>query len=498
MNPAGKRRHRKSNNCSRRTFLLGACGTTLCSTFPGCGTSGSWLAGDELGGLSKEQPIELKGPGTSYVPTMKVTFVRRKQPYGMRWPGAIYDGKAAHENYLDQILATAKELGITVNIRTEPIYSLEEADTWVAEAGQEKPDGLLVVLLDRQEHSWPTAEKAIQSKIPTVVFSPIGTAFTTNTRRIPNKQGSFICCTDDFSQVAYGMKMIKTGAKLREMRYIVLRDDKRVEQRVKYIGTKLRYVPTDVFVNEYNSTTVTDEVKDMTDRYIKNATRMFGATRQDVINGIKSYVVARNIMQREEGDAITMACLRALGRTKISLPCIAWSKMLDQGIPAACEADIGASLTHALVLYLFDRPGFQQDPVPETAADCLIGSHCSCPTRLNGISQPPEPYYLSHHHGMRDAVPRTTWRVGQRVTVADILPSNKDDVPPNMIISVGTVVNNVAVPPSGGCVVAVTLKLDTEADMLDYPGFHQLFFYGDYKKQLKAYCRLFGIKPMVV
>ena len=94
-----------------------------------------------------------------------------------------------------------------------------------------------------------------------------------------------------------------------------------------------------------------------------------------------------------------MDCLGALGKTKVSLPCIAWSKMLDHGIPAACEADLGAALTHALVQLLFDRPGFQQDPVAETARECLIGAHCSCPTRLNGFDQKPE--QVRHHASSR-------------------------------------------------------------------------------------------------
>ncbi len=43
--------------------------------------------------------------------------------------------------------------------------------------------------------------------------------------------------------------------------------------------------------------------------------------------------------------------------------------MNDGGIPAACEADLGACATHALVQSLFDRPGFQQDPVADTFHD---------------------------------------------------------------------------------------------------------------------------------
>lgn len=55
-----------------------------------------------------------------------------------------------------------------------------------------------------------------------------------------------------------------------------------------------------------------------------------------------------------------------------------------------------------------------------------------------------------------------------------------------------------AVPPAGGCVVSVMVKLDTEPDLRSYPGFHQLFFYGDFRRQLAAYGRLFGLDVVVV
>ncbi|MEA2063724.1 MAG: hypothetical protein U9P14_08510 [Gemmatimonadota bacterium] len=69
---------------------------------------------------------------------------------------------------------------------------------------------------------------------------------------------------------------------------------------------------------------------------------------------------------------------------------------------------------------------------------------------------------------------------------------------PEMLISAGEVAKNVSVPPSGGCVVAVMVRLDDVTGYLDYPGFHQLFFYGDYKRKLVQYCQLFGIKPRVI
>ncbi len=435
------------------------------------------------------------GPGSEYIPRVSAAFVRRREEYGMRWPGQIYDGQSALANYRRRIGAEAGRLGIQLTLRPEPLYSLEETANWIRQAQAEKADGLFVILLDRQEHAWPSAEKGVECGIPTVVYSPVGTSFTTNTVRLAHRNGVFIASTDDFSQAVYGLNMLRAGAKLREMRYVVLKGEDRREDRINGFGTKLQYVPASDFLDEYNRTAVTEEIMGIADDYLSHATSIFGASRQDVVNGVKSFAVARSILRREGCDGISMDCLGALGKSTVSLPCIAWSRMNDMGIPAACEADLRACVTHALVQQLFDRPGFQQDPVPDTARQTLIGSHCCCPTKLNGFQNTPEPYAISHHHGMRDAVPKTAWRVGQRITVVDVF-LDKPEV--EMLISAGEVVDNVAVPPSGGCVVAPMVKLDGVDDLLDYPGFHQVFIYGDYKRELRQYCGLFGIKPLVV
>jgi hypothetical protein len=438
------------------------------------------------------------GPASKVVPTVKAAFVRRRGEYGMRWPGAVYDGKAARATYTKALMAASKELNVQVDLRPEPIHSKAEAAAWVAECTAAKPDGLLVLLQDRQQHSWPTAHMAADSGIPTLIHSPLGTSFTTNTRHLAGRPGCVIFATDDFDEVVYGLRMIRAHRKLAETRYVVLRGKKRMERTVKHLGTTLAYIPASDFLEEYRRTPVTDEIQTVVKEYVAGATGVRNATPQDVVNGVKSYVVARSILEREGGDAITMDCLGALGRTKVSLPCIAWSYMLDQGIPAACEADIDAATTHALVQYLFDRPGFQQDPVADTSRGTLIGAHCTCPTRLSGIDKPPVPYDIRHHHGNRDAVPRPLWEPGQRATVTQFELNTPEEQPPELIISAGEVVENRKVPPAGGCVVSVELKLDGVDDCLAYPGFHQLFLYGDLKRQLQAYCQLYGITPVVV
>lgn len=450
-----------------------------------------------------ERRILPMGPASKYVPRVRAAFVRRQGDYGMLWPGAVFDGEKARRDYTAQIKQAEKDLGVQIDLRPEPIYSAAEADAWLAEAKAAKPDGLLLMVWDRQAHAWPTAVKAADTGLPLVIFSPLGTAFTINTAPLAERTGVCLCSTNDFKQARAGLKMIRTAAKLREMRYLVLQGGERRDTEVAFFGTKLRYLPAKVFLEEYRATPDSEEIQSLAAEYLKHAKRIVHATKQDLLNGIKSFVVARRLLEREQADGITMDCLGALGKTEVSLPCIAWSKMLDQGIPAACEADLNAALTHALVQFLLERPGFQQDPVPETARDCLIGAHCSCPTRLHGPDQPPLPYDITHHHGVRDAVPRTQWKVGERMTVVEVIlprkPAKATDpaTPAQMVVSTGTVAENIAVPPSGGCVVSVMVKLDTQPNLLSYPGFHQLFVCGDFKKELLGYCRLFGIQPVV-
>jgi hypothetical protein len=305
--------------------------------------------------------------------------------------------------------------------------------------------------------------------------------------------------TNDFNQPLYGMKMLKAGARMKRSRCVVIKGNERKEVPLADTGITLQYIPADTFIDIYNSTVAGDDVLALTDDYLKKAMDLRHATRQDVINGTKSYLVAAQILENEKADAISMDCLGALGKTDVSLPCISWSRMNDDGIPAACEADIGAIAAQIMVQYLFDRPGFQQDPVADTSDDTIIGAQCSCPTRLNGFDQPPEPFELIHHHGNRDAVPRTIWKVGQRVSCLDVMPANGKALERSqLLISSGTVVDNMTVPPSGGCVVSVKVKFDDGHDVLSYPGFHQLFFYGDYKRELEDFCQLYNFEAKLV
>ena len=170
-------------------------------------------------------------------------------------------------------------------------------------------------------------------------------------------------------------------------------------------------------------------------------------------------------------------------------PCLAWSRLNDELSVGACEADWNAAISLRLNALLNKRPGFMQDPAPNTVNNTLMGAHCSCATKLNGPDKPHEPFILRTHSEPDNGVAtQVLWRIGQEVTVM------KFNGPGSIILGTGRVVANIDTPPSGGCRTSVELEMDDVADCRDCKGFHQLFIYGKLDQQFKAYAQLAGIE----
>ncbi len=138
---------------------------------------------------------------------------------------------------------------------------------------------------------------------------------------------------------------------------------------------------------------------------------------------------------------------------------------------------------------LFQRPGFQQDPSPNTVNNTLIGAHCTSPLRLEGFDKPYRaPFLLRNYHTRTGVAPEVLWPVGKPVT---ILQANVQ--PLSIMLGTGRVVSNIAQPPSGCCRTSVEIELDGVADTRDVKGFHQLFVLGNVSRMLAAYGKLAGI-----
>ena len=284
--------------------------------------------------------------------------------------------------------------------------------------------------------------------------------------------------------------MLRTIWDMKTTRICIINGDKTHDQQLDVIGTTLHHIPLDRWTDELAKLGTTAEVQALADEFARTAKKIVEPKPLDLINAAKTYVVAKQIMAAEKCQCISLNCLGLVGDHRIPCPpCMAWQRLNDEGGAGACECDWNAAISLRLCALLTGRPGFMQDPVPNTVNNTFMGAHCTSASKLYGFDKPAVPVILrSHTESDIGISPQVLWPVGEPVTVM------KFDGPGKIILGTGEVVANIDTPPCGGCRTSVELKIDNLADSRDCKGFHQLFILGKHDRLFRAYCKLAGIE----
>jgi len=461
-------------NVSRRNFL------TL--------TGASALAA-KLGLLDFASSLCADAPKSTTRPRVRAVFVRPETDrYWMGWPGAAYDPEARQAEYTKILTAAAKSLGVRFEVNPVPVHEPESVEDLLAELEQSPPDGLIVTVMNVK--SWARVHYLAKNRpdVPMIVFSPLGTGFAENARPIRGVPKTFVAATQDAEWLSTGMKMLKAIAEMKNARIAIIAGQAAKDVRLDAIGTTLHYLPLDRWPAEVRKVEESAESRAIADYYAREALRVVEPRQADILAAAKNYVVARNIMAAENCQGISVDCFPLVNERRVGCGmCLAWSRLLDEGIVAACEGDPDAAVSMMLTSLLFDRPGFMQDPAPNTVNNTLIGSHCTCATKLAGFDQPHEPFELrSHAESQTGVALKVVWRPEQEITIL------KFRAPATLALATGRVVGNVADKDSTGCRTAIEVRLDG-ADPADIQGSHQLFVYGNLDAPLKAFAQLAGL-----
>jgi len=459
-------------------------------------TAGAMAAATQTSLLDFTSSLFAAEPKSIKKPRVRVVFIRPNiDKYWMGWPGAAYDIKARQKQYTKILTDASKELGVNLQITAEPLHTDNLVSTFLKEVKENPPDGLIVVSMCLHHSgfsSWSKTNNIAKNRgnIPTIVFSPMGTSFTGDLQGTRNIPGVFLAATQDLNWLAFGMKMFNTMHEMKNTRLCIIAGNKTYDRKLDVIGTTLHYIPRNRFPEEFKKTETTEEMREIAKFYTRESEKIVEPNKQDILNSAKNYIAAKRIMDAENCQGISMDCLGLIGSRQIPCPpCMAWLKLNDEGSVGCCEADVDAAISLRLTSLLFDRPGFMQDPAPNTVNNTLMGAHCSCPTKLDGFDSSPEPLILRNHSESELGVaPQVLWRIGQKVTVMEFAG------PGQIILGTGSVLRNIDTPPAGGCRTSVELEMDDMEDTLDTKGFHQLFIYGNLELPFKAYCQLAGIK----
>ncbi|MBI4879028.1 MAG: hypothetical protein HY812_05120 [Planctomycetes bacterium] len=415
-------------------------------------------------------------------------FLRMPPPYWLGWPGTTYDLEGHQQEYLGLFEDSSRRLGITAAARREPIETEDGVEELLKEVRETRPDGLLVTVLHMS--CWRWAERlAREAGVPLVVFAPVGTAFTGHVRQISRMRGVHVVSSLEWPAVEAGLRMIRAKRLFEESRVLWIQGEQRSETVLDRLGTKVRAVPRRVFNEMFDAMPVTDEVRQVAADLRRGAERIVEPTEEDTVNCARAFTTAKRLLALEQSNALSMDCLGMVGAKLVPTPpCGAWMLLQDVGVTAGCEADLYGAMSLMLTSYLLDRPGYMNDPVPETAKNLLIAAHCTSGSRIRGFTEPAAPYVLRDHSESSLGVSiQILWPVGEPVTLVRFEDSG------SMIVDTGVVVANVDTPPAGGCRTSIEIAMDNVADVRDVLGFHQVVTLGSHRAQVEGFCQLYGI-----
>lgn len=476
----------KQCRMSRRRFLQAA----------GMSAAAFSMSHDKLLAVAQgaTQPRREKKPAVVrgafiYPPTASL----RKAGY-YSWPGSTFDAEGQQKKYMGQIRQIEQKLSMRITMNESPLDADGSVAQFINDLKESNPDGLL--LIPFKKGHWRHVTRIIEETgLPTVVLATLGVLLVDHINQLHRKTGVYmISSLENFDAVEYGMKMIRTGRRMKQSRIVNIDGTEPKETRAPVLGTEIRTVPHERFYEEFRRTEATETVKKLAEAYLKNAKEVGEPSKADILDAAKAYFALKRVVEAEQADAIMMNCLPGLKKPhKHVPPCMGFMSLRDEGIPAGCQSDLDATITLLLVQELFDKPGFQQNASMDTEKNLYFGAHCTSASKMHGVNSPGEPYVLRNHaEAGWGCVPRVLFSAGQDVTLTEYHVAEK----PTMLIYSGKVVDCPPIPPTGGCRTNIEITINEVDDVCDVKGMHQIIFYGSYTKNLRAFCQLFGIEAV--
>jgi hypothetical protein len=436
-----------------------------------------------MGWLDFTSQLFGQAPRVAGQSVIKVVFVRPEETPVVSWPGGNCDVKAQQAVFTKTLRDAAKRFDVRLEVRDKPLEKPEEVSEFLVQLKNSPPDGLLVCAMELT--LWGPVNEIVKHRgqIPTIIYSNL-TGFTQQLQIGRDTPRVYVAATQDVGWLATGTSILNAMWRMKNTRILFVAGTDSHERVIEGLGTVFHWIPKARFAEEFKQVATTEEVRSLAKFYTRHARKILEPNAADIIEAAKNYVVCRRLMEREGCQGIAIDCLGWKNPV-----CMAYSKLRDEGIVAACEQDGNAAIGMLMTHLLFGRPCFQQDPSPNTVNNTLIGAHCTSPLRLEGFEQPYQaPFLLRNYHTRTGVAPQVLWPVGKPLT---ILQANVH--PLSIMIGTGRVVSNVDQPPSGCCRTAVEIELDNVADTRDVKGFHQLFVLGNLERTIKAYGQLADI-----
>ncbi len=411
------------------------------------------------------------------------------------WPGSSFDAEGREAQYRKVLAQFERDLGIKIDVEPKPLDKAESVDQFLSKIKGTQPDGLLLIPF-KKSHFESVARIVEGTDIPTVVMATMGILLNRHVQMFRDKPGvHLINSLDNFDAISDGLKMIRAKRWMKESLIADINVIEPGETETPFLGTRVRVVPAEKYIAECKRWEDSEKANALARTYLDECSGIIEPNEKDVYASAASYFALKGVLEKEGADAVMMNCLPGLSRPhKHVPPCMGFMNLRDEGIVAGCESDLDATLSMMLIQTLFDKPAFQHNPSMDTIRNLYFGAHCTAPSKMNGKDSSNQNYILrSHAEAGWGCVPQVLFTIGQEVTFIKYL--SRED-PPQMLIYGGEIVRCPDNPPCGGCRTNVEIKLKELDDARDVKGHHLCLFYGDSMRQMRQFCKLFGIQTV--
>jgi len=254
------------------------------------------------------------------------------------WPGSTFDAEGRQRQYTLGLQAIERKLGMRISVEPQALDENESVTRFINEIKADPPDGLLLVPFKKGH--FPHVTRIVEeTKVPTVVLATLGVLLVGHVRELHRKPGVFmISSLDNLDAVEQGMSMIRAASWMKQSCILNIAKTAAADRTVPYLGTKVRTVANAGFIEEYQRTQATAEVKQLAAAYRDNATKVIQPSEEDILDAARACVALKRVVQAEKADAVMMDCLPGLKHPHQHVPpCMGFMSLRDEGIPSAAN-----------------------------------------------------------------------------------------------------------------------------------------------------------------
>jgi L-fucose isomerase-like protein len=193
-------------------------------------------------------------------------------------------------------------------------------------------------------------------------------------------------------------------------------------------GLKLQFRPLEELKAQFDKVSDASAQKEM-DRWKKGAVKVLEATDKSILDACRLYILLRSIIDKEGLAGISIDCLNfSFNRNRtLPTPCLAFTRLRDEGVAAPCEADVCGMLSSIVMQEISRKPSYFYNISGVNSENSnIVLRHCVAPLKLLGGDKPELKYNIRDYHGMGGASPEVTFPIGIEVTMGGFTKDLKE------------------------------------------------------------------------